>query len=306
MDLWNLAIRIIFLSQTTTGILGNLSLMFYYVVLYYRERKLKPTDLIIMHLMASNALVILSAGVPHTMAVWGLKQFLNDFGCQLLLYIQRFGRSVSIGTICLLSVFQAITINPWGFCWKDHKFKAAKYIGCSIDLLWVFYMLINFIFFVYPFIERNSKNATRKYNFGYCSIVGSGEISGSLYVALFVFPEILFSVMITWSSSSMIVILYRHKQSVQHIRTSTAFSRTSPESRATQNILALVATFLFFYTLSSILKGCITFLYNQNWWLVNITRITSLCFPSFGPFVLMKHYSILSRFSLIGMRNKTS
>ncbi|XP_059109589.1 vomeronasal type-1 receptor 2-like [Peromyscus eremicus] len=306
MDLCNLAIGIIFLSQTTTGILGNLSLMFYYLVLYYKEYTLKPTDLILMHLMASNALVILSAGVPHTMAVWGLKQFMNNFGCHLLLYIQRFGRSVSIGSICLLSVFQAITINPRGFCWKDHKFKAAKYIGCSIDLFWVLYMLINFIFFVDPFIERNSKNATRKRDFGYCSIVGSDEISGSLYVALLMCPEILFSVMITWSSSSMIVILYRHRQNVQHIRSTTGSSRTSPESRATQNILALVATFLVFYTLSSILKGCNAFFHNQNWWLVNITRFTSLCFPSFGPFVLVSHYSILSRFSLVWMRNKTS
>ncbi|XP_052568357.1 vomeronasal type-1 receptor 4-like [Peromyscus californicus insignis] len=306
MDLCNLAIRIVFLSQTTTGILGNLSLMFYYLVLYYRECKLKPADLILMHLMASNALDILSAGVPHTMAVWGLKHFVNSFGCQLLLYMQRFGRSVSIGTTCLLSVFQTITINPRGFCWKDHNFKAAKYTGCSIDLLWVLYMLINFIFFVYPFIERNSKNVTRKHDFEYCSIVGSDEISGSLYVALLVCPEILFSVMITWSSSSMIVILYRHKQNVQHIRSTTGSSRTSPESRATQNILALVATFLVFYTLSSILRGCIAFFHNQNWWLVNITRFTSLCFPSFRPFVLMSHYSILSRFRLVWMRNKTS
>nr|XP_015846614.2 vomeronasal type-1 receptor 4-like [Peromyscus maniculatus bairdii] len=305
MNLCNLAIRIIFLSQTTTGILGNLSLMFYYLVLYYRECKLKPADLILMHLIASNALVILSAGVPHTMAVWGLRKFVNNFGCQILLYMQRFGRSVSIGSICLLSVFQAITINPRRFCCKDHKFKAAKYIGCSIDLLWVLYMLINFIFFVYPFIERKSKNMTRKRDFGYCSIVGSDEISGSLYVALLVCPEILFSVMITWSSSSMIVILYRHKQNVQHIRSTTDSSRTSPESRATQNILALVATFLVFYTLSSILQGCIAFLHNQNWWLVYITRFTSLCFPSFGPFVLMNHYSIPSRISLVWMRNKT-
>ncbi|XP_036064632.1 vomeronasal type-1 receptor 4-like [Onychomys torridus] len=306
MDLWTLAIRIIFLSQTTTGIVGNLSLMFYYLVLYYRECTLRPTDLIIMHLMASNSLVIFSAGVPHTMAVLGMKQFVNNFGCKLILYMQRFGRSVSIGTTCHLSVFQAITINPRGFCWKDHKFKAAKYIGCSIDFLWVFYMLINFIFFVYTFTEMNSKNVTKKRDFGYCSIVGSDEVSGSLYVALLVCPEILFSVMITWSSSSMIVILYRHEQSVQHIRSNSGSSRTSPESRATQNILALVATFLVFYTLSSILQGCIAFMHNQNWWLVNITRFTSLCFPSFGPFVLMSHYSTLSRFSLVGMRNKIS
>ncbi|XP_059109581.1 vomeronasal type-1 receptor 4-like [Peromyscus eremicus] len=306
MDFWNLAIRITFLSQTTTGILGNFSLILFYLVLYYRECTLKPTDLIIMHLMASNAIIILSSGVPHTMRAFGLKEFLNDFGCRFLIYIQAFGRSVSIGTTCLLSVLQAMTISPRESCWRDRKVKAAKYIGCSIAILSVLYLLINFIFFIYPFIQMNSKNVTGKRDFGYCSVVGRDEISGSLYAALLVCPEIFFSVIITWSSSSMIVILYRHKQSVQHIRSTHGSSRTSPESRATQNILALLATFLFFYTLSSILRGCIAVLHNQNWWLVNINRFTSLCFPSFGPFVLMSHYSILTRFRFVWMRNKTS
>ncbi|XP_028751004.1 vomeronasal type-1 receptor 4-like [Peromyscus leucopus] len=306
MDFWNLAIRIIFLSQTTTGILGNFSLILYYLVFYYRECTLKPTDLILMHLMAANAMIILSSGVPHTMRAFGLKEFLNDFGCRFLIYIQAFARSVSIGTTCLLSVLQAMTISPRESCWRDHKVKAAKYIGCSIALLWVLYLLINFIFFLYPFIQMNNKNVTGTRDFGYCSVVGRDEVSGSLYAALLVCPEIFFSVIITWSSGSMIVILYRHKQRVQHIRSTHGSSRTSPESIATQKILALLATFLIFYTLSSVLRGCVAVLHNQNWWLVNINRFTSLCFPSFGPFVLMSHYSVLTRFSFVWMRNKTS
>ncbi|XP_028714912.1 vomeronasal type-1 receptor 4-like [Peromyscus leucopus] len=306
MEFSILAIRIIFLSQTTIGILGNVSLMFYYLVLYYREHILKPIDLILVHLMTANAMIILSLGVPHTMAAFGLMQFLNDFGCRLVIYIQTVGRSVSIGTTCLLSVFQVITIRPREFCWKDHKVKAENYIGCFIFLLWGFYMLTNFIFFVYPFIKHSSKNMTRKRDFGYCSIVGGDKINDSLYTALLVFPEVVFSVCIALSSSSMIVILYRHKKRVQHIRSSHGYSRTSPESRATQNILVLVSAFLAFYSLSSILRGCIALLHNHNWWLVNITPLTSLCFPSFGPFILMNRCSIVYRLTLIWIRNKNN
>ncbi|XP_015846673.1 vomeronasal type-1 receptor 4-like [Peromyscus maniculatus bairdii] len=306
MDFWILAIRIIFLSQTTIGILGNFISMFYYLVLYYRECTLKPTDLILMHLMAANALIILSSGVPHTMAAFGLKQFLNELGCRFLLFIQAFGRSVSIGITCLLSVFQATVIRPRDSCWKDHKVKTVNDIGCSISLHWVFFMFINFIFFVYPFIKLNSKNVTRKRDFGFCSIVGRDEISDSLYAVLLVCPEVFFAVLIALSSGSMIVFLYRHKKRVQHIRSSHGSNRISPESRATQNILVLMSTFLVFYTLSSILRGCIALLHNHNWWLVNITPLTSLCFPSFGPFVLMNHYSILSRLTLTWIRNKNN
>ncbi|XP_059109303.1 vomeronasal type-1 receptor 4-like [Peromyscus eremicus] len=306
MDFWILVIRIIFLSQTTIGILGNVSLMFYYLVLYYRECTLKPTDLILLHLMTANAMSILSLGVPHTVAAFGLMQFFNDLGCRILLYIQTIGRSVSIGTTCLLSVSQAMTVRPREFCWKDYKVKGENYIGCSISLLWGFNMLIHFIFFVYPFIKLTSKNMTGKRDFGYCSTTRSDEISDSLYAAMMVCPEVFFSVCIALSSGFMIVILYRHKKRVQHIRSSHGYNRTSPESRATQNILILVSTFLAFYSLSSILRGCIALLYNHNWWLVNITPFISLCFPSFGPFVLMNRCSIVYRLTLIWIRNKNN
>nr|XP_006996438.1 vomeronasal type-1 receptor 4-like [Peromyscus maniculatus bairdii] len=304
MDFWNLAITIIFLLQTTTGILGNFSLIFYYLDLYCREWTLKPTDLILMNIMAANALVILSAGVPQTMALLGFKYFLNDFGCKLLVYIQGLGRSVSIGTTCLLSVFQALTISPRKSCWKDQKVKVKTNISCHISLLWIMYIFINFIYFAYTLVNRNSKNVTRKRDYEYCSIVECDEIGGLLYAALVVCPEVFFSMLMAWSSGSMTIILYRHKQRVQHIRSTHVSIRNSPESRITENILILVITFLAFYTLSSILRGCITLLYNNNWWLVNINRFTSLCFPSFGPFVFINNYSISSRFGFIWIKNK--
>ncbi|XP_051063034.1 vomeronasal type-1 receptor 4-like [Phodopus roborovskii] len=303
MDFWNLAISLIYLSQTTAGILGNFSLIFYYLALYCRENMLKPTDWILVHLMASNTLIILSTGVPQTISVWGFKQFLNDFGCKLLLYIQGFGRSVSIGTTCLLSVFQALTISPRKSCWKKHKVKFEKITGCHISLIWILFILINFIYFPYTFISRDSKNMTRKRDFVYCSIVGREEISTSLYTALVVFPEVFFSVLMAWSSGFMIVILYRHKQRVQHIRTTQCSSRNSPESIVTQNILVLVFTFLAFHTLSSILRGYTILLYNHNWWLVNTNRIISLCFPLFLPFILIYRYSIVSKLHLVCIRN---
>ncbi|CAO2627050.1 Vomeronasal type-1 receptor 4 [Lemmus lemmus] len=300
-----MAIRIIFLSQTTTGILGNISTIFYYLALYHKECTLKPTDQILMNLMAVNALIMLSEGVPNTMAAFGLKQFLNDFECRLLKYIHRLSRSVSIGTICLLSVFQVLSIGPRKSYQKNHKDKFSKYIGRSIALLWALHMSISLIFFMDSNNKKNSKNVTRKWDLGYCSIVGRSEISDSLYVVLVMCSEVVFSVVIAWSSGSMIAILYRHKQRVQHIRSSHGSSRNSPESTAIQNILVLVSTFLAFYSLSSILRGCIALLENHSWWLMNTTCLISLCFPCLGPFFLISHYSIVSRLNLAWIKIKS-
>ncbi|XP_036065160.1 vomeronasal type-1 receptor 4-like [Onychomys torridus] len=255
MDFWILAFSFIFLSETTVGILGNISLIFYYLILYYRKCILKPTELILIHLLTANALIIVSDGVPQTMAAIGFKHFLDDFGCKLLLYFQGIGRSVSIGITCLLSVFQVLTISPRKSSWKEHKVKFEKNIGCYIFLLWITYLFINFIHFAYILVKNHRNNVTRKWDFEYCHSAGIGEIGGSLYTALVVCPEVFFSLLMTWSSGYMIYILYRHKQRVQHIRSTHGSIRNSPESRVTQNILILVSTFLSSYTLSSILKG---------------------------------------------------
>ncbi|XP_051031906.1 LOW QUALITY PROTEIN: vomeronasal type-1 receptor 4-like [Phodopus roborovskii] len=294
MDLKDLAIGTVFLLQSTVGIVGNFSLLSCYLIRYYIDQTLKTTDLILTHLFTANCLIIFSKGMLETIGALGMKTFFSGFGCKLLLYVQRLGRSMSIGTTCLLSIVQAITISPSDSCWNCLKFKAPKHIGLFTSLCWMFYMSVNMIFPVYMSINGHNNNLTQESDMKYCSTAGHDGLTSSLYMMIFVLPEILLSVLMIWSSSSMVVILYRHKQQVQHIRSSTASSRTSPEARATQSILVLVFTFLGFYALSSILQGCVAIIYSPGWWLMNITAIISMCFPTVGPFV-MSHDATVPR-----------
>ncbi|XP_052025741.1 vomeronasal type-1 receptor 2-like [Apodemus sylvaticus] len=294
MDLKDLIIGIVFLFQSTVGILGNFSLLSCYLINYYIEHTIKTTNLILTHLFTANFLILLSKGLMHTMQTFGIKGFISDFGCKFLLYIQRLGRNMSISTTCCLSVFQAITISPRNSCSMSFKLKYPSHIGLFISICWILYIALNVIFPVYMSNKENRKNLTHKAHLKYCSIVVHDDFISSLYTALFVLPEILFSFVIIWSSSSMVVILYMHRQSVQHIHSITVSSRIAPETRATHRILALVSTFIGFYALSSILQGCIALVYNPGWWLMNITAIISMCFPTLGPFV-MNHDSNLPR-----------
>ncbi|XP_077649439.1 vomeronasal type-1 receptor 4-like [Urocitellus parryii] len=309
MTSWNVAIGLMFLTQVAVGILGNFSLFYYYLVLSYNDCTLKSTDMILKHLIIANSLVILSKGIPQTITAFGLKHFFNDLACKLVLYIQRVGRSVSIFITCLLSIFQNITISPMNLCWKDLKGRAPKYIGFSISLCWILYMVVNIIFPLYMLSKWSSENLTERRDFGYCSSAGRDKITNLLYAALFAFPEVVFSMLMIWSSGSMVLLLYRHKQRVQHIHSIKVSPRTSPESRATQRILVLVGTFVTFHTLSSLLNVHIGLFSIPTGWLVDTNDLIAVCFPTVSPFILMSRestVSTLSRLCFICIKNTKS
>ncbi|KAF5914391.1 hypothetical protein HPG69_007587 [Diceros bicornis minor] len=101
----------------------------------------RSTDLTLKHLIAANTLVILSQGVPQTMAAFGLKHFLNDFGCKLVFYVHTVGKGVSIGSTCLLSVFQAIIISPRNSRWTKLKAKAPRFMRITNIFSWILHRL---------------------------------------------------------------------------------------------------------------------------------------------------------------------
>ncbi|XP_029780228.1 vomeronasal type-1 receptor 4-like [Suricata suricatta] len=201
----DLAIAVfILLSQTIVGILGNFSLLHHYVFHYHTKGRLRSIKLILMHLMIANSLVMLSRGVPKTLAAFGVKGLFNEFGCKLLLYVLRAGRGMSMGSTCLLSVFQTIMISPMNSCWKDLKVKAPKYIGLFITLFWIIYIILNLIFPMYVFYvswKPSSQNITNNRDYGYCSTSDQDKISGTLYTILIVFPEVSLTGLMMWASS---------------------------------------------------------------------------------------------------------
>ncbi|XP_069341148.1 vomeronasal type-1 receptor 3-like [Eulemur rufifrons] len=284
----DVAMGMIFLSQTTVGFLGNFFLLYYYSFLYYTRCTIRLTDLVLQHLSVANSLVIVSKGVPQTVAAFGMKQFLNDFLCKLVFYVHRVGRGVCIGTTCLLSVFQAITISPTGSRWAELKPQAPQCIGPLSILCWILNMLVNTIILQIVTGQQNRINNTKEKDLGYCSAVYiNNGIMTPLYVLLFSSYDVLCLGLMTWASGSMVCILHRHKQQVQHIHRTHLSPRSSPESRVTQSILVLVSTFVSFYTLSSIFILFLTIFPNPDLWLVNTSALITACFSTVSPFVLM-------------------
>ncbi|XP_042639125.1 vomeronasal type-1 receptor 4-like [Orycteropus afer afer] len=298
-------VGMLFLSQTTLGILGNFSLLHHYVSLYFTGGRLRSTDLILTHLTVANSLVILSRGIPQTLTAFGWKNVHSDFRCKLLFFVHRVSRGVSMSSTCLLSIFQAITISPSNSRWAELKLKAPKYVGPASILCWVLHMLVNITVPFYMTGNWGNKTLAKKKDFGYCSSVVQDITTRLLHVILFSFPDVVCLGLMMWASGCMVFILYRHKQRVRHIHRNNISARSSPESRATQSIVVLVSTFVGFYTLSSILYVCITLLHSPTWWLVNIAALTAACFPTLSPFVLLSRDPSISRFCSVCTGKKT-
>ncbi|KAG3255705.1 vomeronasal type-1 receptor 4-like [Ictidomys tridecemlineatus] len=299
----DVAVGIIFLVQTVVGTLGNSSLLLHYLVLYFTGFKVRHTDLILQHLIVANLLTLLCKGVPQTMEAFGVKIFLSDFGCKLLFYLHRVGRGVSIGSTCLLSVFQAIKISPGDSCCSNLKVNIHKYIGSSIYLSWILYLFVNVVYLMYMTGRRSNKNITILKDFGYCSGVRHDATTDSLHAALLTFPDVLCVGLMLWASSSMVLILHRQKQRMQQVHKSSS-PRSSPESRATKTILLLVSTFVSLYTLSCMFQVSLAVIYNANWFVVSTAAIISGCFPAVSPFLLMSRDSTASRIHSAWIQNR--
>ncbi|XP_032752112.1 vomeronasal type-1 receptor 4-like [Rattus rattus] len=297
MDPGNFAIETFLFCQVIVGMFGNSSILFYYIILIFTEKHLPPKDLIIEHLTFANCLTIILRGFPRTMTYFGFKNFLDDMGCKLIVYISRITRGMSLYAMCLLSCFQAITINPSNSRWMKVKYRATKYIGPSCSVSWLVQLLLNIMTPLRVSGPNYKKNSTYRLSYGYCSLFASGSVVTTLYIVLVCFSDALCLGLMACSSVSMVTILYKHKRHVKHIHSAQHFVKVSPEDKATQTILILLFTFVVSYSFSSfvaIIKTCLNY---QVLWGVNIFTFLEIFFPGFCPFILITNMK--STFSLI-------
>ncbi|KAL1764953.1 vomeronasal type-1 receptor 4-like, partial [Sigmodon hispidus] len=272
-------------SQTSVGMLGNSSILFYYLILIFNGKHLMPKDLIIEHLTLANYLTVISRGIPQTMSDFGFKYFLDDIGCKLIMYIYRISRGMSLYTMSLLTCFQAITINQSNPRWMKLKHRATKYIGLSCSLGWLVHLLLNILTPARVSGPISNKNVTNRVSSEYCSWFASGNVSTALYMLLLCFTDGLCLGLMACSSVSMVRILYRHKRQVKHIHSAQHFLKVSPEDRATQTILILVCIFVISYLFSSILVIFTTYIKDLMLWELSVFIFQEICFPTFYPFM---------------------
>ncbi|XP_043849755.1 vomeronasal type-1 receptor 1-like [Dromiciops gliroides] len=294
----DIVVGLFLLFQTVFGVLGNSFLMGLYIITFFIGPRLKPIDFLLIQLAFANDLVLLSKGIPQTMAALGYTNFLDDVGCKLVFYFHKVARDLSRCTTCLLSGFQVITLSPSISQWAKLKARPTKYIVQFCFFCWTFHLLANYNILVLMKDSQGSSNITERKNFVYCS----AKFPVSLYIGVFVFlislPDVLCVGIMVGTSGYMIFVLYRHHQRVQYIHGHSLKPSCSPETRATQTILLLVILFVSFFSVNSILVSYIYYEKSSSF-LVHTSTFLAACFPACSSFILIVGDSHVRKYWLI-------
>lgn len=260
------------------------------------KKWVEDQTLILNHVTLTSTFSVIPREIPQIMAEFGLKYFLDDIRCKLDFTFTE-SRGISLYTMCLLSCFQATTINPSNTKWMKLKHRAIKYMGLSCSLSWLVHLLLTSWHLWQWQALVTEAMPLRNWLLGIAPPL-SGTIATALYMLLLVFTDDLCLGLMSWVSPSMVSMLYRHKRQIQYIHDAQHSLRISPETRATQTILILVCTFVNFYSISFILVLYSALFDNPGLWVINIIAILKTCFPIFCHYVLISSNSSASKLSL--------
>ncbi|XP_072471515.1 vomeronasal type-1 receptor 4-like [Notamacropus eugenii] len=291
-------LSIFLFSQTGTGVLGNSFLICLFLFVFFSGHRMRLIDGIVTQLALANCLVLLLKGIPQTMTSLGLMNFLDDIGCKIIFYLHKVARDLSLGTTCLLSAFQAITISPTNSNWAELKARASKYlIPCSL-LCWTFHLV------VYSYVPwgvkgpRQNRNISEMQHHGYCSHKLLSGFHASLMVTFLSFIDAIYLGLMVSASGYMVILLYRHHKQIKQIHITYLSPKASPEIRATKTILILVSTFISSYLLNCILAAYMS-LIKSPLWLMHISAFLGLYFPAVSPYVLISSDSQVIKYLYI-------
>ncbi|NP_001240489.1 vomeronasal 1 receptor ornAnaV1R3168 [Ornithorhynchus anatinus] len=287
MDPSEISLVIVILLQIGIGISVNGFLLLFYIHTVSANHKLSSSDMIHAHLVLANTIILLTYGIPETMSTWGLKNFLGDIGCKILIYLYRVARSLSICTTCLLSVFQAVTLSPSTSLWARLKIQLPKYIPPSCIFLWILGFLINVSTPMRVRGPQNSTSALFMYDLKYCSVVSlSAETSLAIAVVLSI-RDLFFMGIMIGASGYMVFVLHRHHQRVQHLHGPNHSPKVLPEVRAAKRVIALVALYVLLYGRQSIMLSILLNRKVNSPLLVKSHVVWSPSFSAISPFLVI-------------------
>ncbi|XP_005369990.1 vomeronasal type-1 receptor 4-like [Microtus ochrogaster] len=284
--------QIVFLFMTVFGTLGNISVSVNYMITWWVGPEKKPIHLILIHLAFTNIIILLAKGLQKTMEDFGLRNFLDDIGCKILIYLQRVARGVSICTSGLLTVVQAIIISPRASGWRKLKPQSVWHILPFFSFFWILNALIgkNLIHSV----TSASLNISQfKNGDNYCYFMQESQKTKWIALPLMVLRDAVFQGAMGGASGYMVLLLHKHHQHVLHLQNSKLFYRTPPELRAAQSVLLLMLCFVFFYWADCAFSLLLSLSLADKSLMLNCQDFIILGYATFSPVVLIHRDRLL-------------
>ncbi|NP_001160185.1 vomeronasal 1 receptor Vmn1r147 [Mus musculus] len=277
------ALQLLLLCQFGVGTLANVFLFVHNFYPVLTGSKQRPRQVILSHMAVANALTLFLTIFPNNMIAFAPKTPPTELKCKLEFFSHMVARSTNLCSTCVLSIHHFVTLVLVNRGKLILRASVPNFVSYSCYSCWFFSVLSNIhipIKVTGPQITDN--NTDSKSNL-FCST--SGFIGGIVFLQ-FSYDATFMSIMV-WTSVSMILLLHRHRQRMQHILTPNQYRRGQAKSRATHTILMLVVTFVSFYLLNFICIIFHTLLMHSHLFIRLVSEVLAAVFPSICPLLLI-------------------
>ncbi|XP_069879401.1 olfactory receptor class A-like protein 1 [Dipodomys merriami] len=281
----NLVKGTIFLFVTALGIVGNIIVFANFVCSFWRVAQKKSIHLILIHLAFANTIILISKGLLRAITAFGLRNFLDDIGCKIVVYLERVAQDLSVCTSSLLTVVQAITISPRGsVCWRFKPKTPWKILPLFL-FFWILSSSISINLLHYITSSRKNMSEAAKTN-NYCSFQPESQEIKWILLILMAIHSAMFQGVMGGASGYMVFLLHKHHQRVLYLQ-SSHLHKSLPEMRAAQSVLFLMFCFLFFYWTDYIFSFFSNSFLQKNSMILNVQEFLTIGYAFLSPFVLI-------------------
>ncbi|NP_001240336.1 vomeronasal 1 receptor ornAnaV1R3015 [Ornithorhynchus anatinus] len=274
------------LFQINIGVSGNVFLLLFYSHVI-TSHKPSSSDLILTHLSLANTITLLTRGIPDTLSLWGLRNFLDTSGCKILMYLYRVGRGLTISTTCLLSIFQAVTISPGTSRWAGVKAKLPRWILPSFIIFWILNMLIEVNMLIVLIGPQNTGHAHTPQDLKYCFLVNTTTRANLILSTVLSLRDLFFMGLMSAASSYMVFVLHRHHRLVRHLHGPGRSPSVMPEVRAAKRVIALVTLYVLLYGRQTVMHSIILNMKKKLSLLMESHQVLSFAFATISPFLMI-------------------
>jgi vomeronasal1 receptor len=145
--------------------------------------------------------------------------------------------------------------------------------------------------------KRNFTIVGYGFSHAYCQTSQIADHESWKFVFLILFRDLVFVILMIWTSLYMVRLLCRHHRRAQRLHSSRLSAQPSPKNRATQSILFLVCCFVFFNCTNNFFNFYSFYTLQKIPTLEVITGSLPASYPTLCPFVLLKNNMFFSKFT---------
>ncbi|XP_073525260.1 olfactory receptor class A-like protein 1 [Phyllobates terribilis] len=276
-----------FFMMILIGIPGNLYILLKFTFIRINEKKLLPTNTILMTLVFMNLLIVISRIIPQYLYALGIKNLMDDTRCQIFIYTYRVSRAMSICITSLLSCHQCILIAPTSKPWLYLKQKITQNVLTIILTILCYNLVIYYSAIKYAQSNYNATTSIYSLHLIYCDMDYQTYYTYIINGAIFAFRDFLFVGLMAIASSYIVYRLVHHERSIKGIRSSDKARGRTAEYKASRAVIILVILYV------------VLFGFDNSMWIYTLTLSNVTANMNDARIVLACSYSALSPIVII-------